>query len=348
MKTYSGIPLTVSCDNSMIITQTPLRISFLGGGTDYPEYYLKHGGETLATSINRYVTVSLHPLTQFVDYRARVHYSQLESADTIDDIRHPGARECLRLFGIEGGLEVYYADDLPARSGLGSSSTATVGLLLALHTMRGEQVSQEQLAAEAIHVEREMIKDRVGSQDQYISALGGFRHLQFLPDGAVRTERVAISSERRHDLEKRLLLLYTGRQRTAHEVLDEQVERTKTGKNDAGLSELKALVAHGVEILRGTGDLAAFGELLQHGWELKRSFSSKVSTPHVDELYERARAAGAAGGKLLGAGGGGFLLFFVEPEDRARVRQALAELPEAPFAFEEHGTRAVFDDTRRP
>ncbi len=332
----------------MIITQTPLRISFLGGGTDYPEYYLKYGGETLATSINQYTTITIHRLTQFVDYRVRVHYSHLESAGKVDDVQHSGARECLRFFGIEGGLETYYADDLPARTGLGSSSAATVGLLHALHAMKGETVSQEQLAKEAIHVEREMIKDRVGSQDQYISALGGFRHLEFLPDGTVRAERVPVPRERLHDLEKRLLLLYTGRQRTAHEVLDEQAERTKAGRNDADLSELKGLVKRGIEVLSGTGDLAEFGSLLHHGWELKRRLSSKVSTPQIDELYLCAREAGAVGGKLLGAGSGGFLLLFVEPEQREHVRQALAELKEAPFAFEEHGSRIIFNDARNP
>lgn len=330
----------------MIITQTPLRISFLGGGTDYPEYYLESGGETLATSINRYTTVAVHRLTQFVNYQVRVHYSQLESAKNIDDIQHSGARECLRFFGIEEGLEVYYADDLPARSGLGSSSAATVGLLHALHCLKAETVSQEQLAEEAIHVEREMVRDRVGSQDQYMCALGGFRHLQFSSDGTVRTDRIVISPERLHALEEQLLLLYTGRQRTAHEILDEQVERTKSGQNNADLALLKDLVPRGIEILTGTEDIAEFGALLNEGWELKRRLSSKVATPQIDDFYLRARKAGASGGKLLGAGGGGFLLLFVEREVRTRVREALAELPEAPFAFEEHGSRIIFSDSR--
>src|SRR3989344_3126964 len=163
----------------MNITQTPLRISFLGGGTDYPDYYLESGGETLATSINQYTTVSVHPLTQFVDYRVRVHYSHLESANAVDDIKHTTARECMKFLGISGGIEIYYSDDLPARTGLGSSSAATVGLLHALHTLKGERVSQEKLAVEAIHIEQNMVKDRVGSQDQFICALGGFRHLRF-------------------------------------------------------------------------------------------------------------------------------------------------------------------------
>lgn len=330
----------------MIITQTPLRISFLGGGTDYPEYFLQHGGATLATAINKYSTVTVHPLTQFVDYTLRVHYSQLESVDALDMIGHSGARECLRFCGIESGLEVYYAADLPARTGLGSSSSAVVGLLHALHTMKGERLSAEALAEEAIHVEREVIRDRVGSQDQYICALGGFRHLQFSPDGSVRATELDISASRLAALEERLLLLYTGRQRTAHEVLDEQVERTKMGQNDALLAHMKALVDRGVDLLRSRADLSSFGALLHEGWELKRELSSKVSNEWIDEHYNKARAAGAIGGKLLGAGSGGFLLLFVEPDARAQVMEALADLPEAPFSFEQKGTRLIFSDSR--
>ena len=246
----------------MVITQTPLRISFLGGGTDYPEYFRQHGGATLASAINKYSTVTVHPLTQFVEYTLRVHYSQLESVDALDRIEHSGARECLRFCGVESGFEVYYAADLPARTGLGSSSSAVVGLLHALHTMKGEGLSAAELAEEAIHIERDVIQDRVGSQDQYICALGGFRHLQFSPDGSVRATALDISSARLASLEERLLLLYTGRQRTAHEVLEEQIERTKTGQNNEILSGMKDLVGQGIEILTGTDDLSEFGQLL--------------------------------------------------------------------------------------
>lgn len=326
----------------MIITQTPLRISFLGGGTDYPDYYLSHGGETLATSINQYTTVTVHPLTQFVDYRVRVHYSKLESVSEIDHIEHTTARECLRHMGIDGGIEIYYSDDLPARTGLGSSSAATVGLLHALHVLKGERVRKEKLAEEAIHIERDMVKDRIGSQDQYACALGGLRHLRFHRDGRVETSLVRISPKRLRALEECLMLLYTGIQRNAHDVLDEQEARTRSGDNSEYLSRMKELVGSGINVLQGSGTLAEFGSLLHEGWEMKRSLSSKVSTEKVDEMYERARKVGALGGKLLGAGGGGFLLLFVEPEKRTAIRSALSDAPEAQFSFEQGGSQLVF------
>jgi D-glycero-alpha-D-manno-heptose-7-phosphate kinase len=326
----------------MIITQTPVRISFLGGGTDYPDYYRRHGGATLATAINQYTIITVHRLTQFVEHRVRVHYSQIEAVQRIDDIRHPSARECLRLLGIEGGVEIHYVSNLPARTGLGSSSSATVGLLLALHAFKGERVSREQIAAEAIRVEQEMIRERVGSQDQFICALGGFRHLQFHTDGRISADPITLHGDRLKALEARLLLLYTGIQRNAHEVLEEQIERTQSGHNTHDLAELMALVQHGVEVLASGGDLSDFGRLLHEGWQIKRRLSSKVSTSWIDRIYQRALDAGALGGKLLGAGGGGFLLLYVEPDNRARVRQALAELPEAVFAFESTGSRVIF------
>src|SRR3989344_5270780 len=331
----------------MIITQTPVRISFLGGGTDYPDYYLQHGGETLTASIDQYTTVTVHPLTQFVDYSLRIHYSDFESAKHLEEIKHGSARETLRFFDIARGLEIYYANDLPARTGLGSSSSAAVGLLLALHTMRGESVTLEKLAEEAIKVEREMVKDRVGSQDQYICSLGGFRHLRFLPDGSVRTDPVPINTERIKEIEDKLLLLYTGRQRTAHDILEEQIGRTQSGDNNRDLASMKKLVARGVALLASSADLAEFGSLLHEGWVLKRRLSSQISPPWIDELYETARKAGAEGGKLLGAGGGGVILLYVEPKKRGRVREALSELPEAKFSFENKGAHVIFHQPRR-
>jgi D-glycero-alpha-D-manno-heptose-7-phosphate kinase len=327
---------------TMVITQTPVRISFLGGGTDYPEYYRQYGGATLATAIDKYTIITVHRLTRFADHRVRVHYSQVESVGHIDEIRHPSARECLRLLEVDGGVEIHYVSDLPARTGLGSSSAATVGLLLALHVFKGDGVSPEQVAAEALRVEQAMINERVGSQDQYICALGGFRHLRFAADGTVRADPVALDAARLQALEQRLLLLYTGIQRSAHQVLREQVERTIGGDNAHDLAQLKALVPRGVDLLSGGDDLSAFGELLHEGWQLKRRLSSGISTAWLDELYARALDAGAVGGKLLGAGGGGFLLLYVEPQRRALVRRALAQLPEAPFAFEHAGSQVIF------
>ncbi len=326
----------------MIITQTPVRISFLGGGTDYPAYYRKHGGATLATSIDKYTLITVQPVPLFADYCARVNYSRVESVQSIDDIQHPSARECLRFMGLTRGVEIHYVSDLPARTGVGSSSSATVGLLMALHAFKNEMASPEQVAAEAVHVEQEMIRERVGSQDQYVCALGGLRHLQFLPEGQVRADPVILNPTRRTALQERLMLLYTGIQRSAHEVLDEQLQRTEAGQNHDELARLRALVASGLEVLGSERNLAEFGELLHEAWQLKRALSSRITTPWIDEAYARARQAGAIGGKLLGAGGGGFLVLYVEPEDRPRVRQALPELREADFTFEDTGSRVIF------
>jgi D-glycero-alpha-D-manno-heptose-7-phosphate kinase len=328
----------------VIITQTPLRISFLGGGTDYPTYYRQspQGGATLATSINKYTIITVQRVHQFADYCARVNYSKIESVQSIDEIQHPSARECLRFMGITEGVEIHYVGDLPARTGLGSSSSATVGLLMALHAFKGEMVSREQVAAEATYIEQNLIKERVGSQDQYACALGGLLHLQFQPDGKIRADPVVVSAERRQALQDRLLLLYTSMQRTAHEVLDEQLQRTQAGDNNRDLSELLQMVEQGLHILSNGRDLSEFGALLHEGWQIKRRLSSKITMPWIDEAYDRARQAGAIGGKLLGAGGGGFLLLYVEPYNRERVLRAVPGLRAADFAFEDSGSRIIF------
>lgn len=326
----------------MIITQTPLRISFLGGGTDYPEHFRLHGGAVLATSIDKYVYLTVSPLTKFFDYRIRISYSKTELCRTVDEIQHPSVRECLRYLGIDGGMEIHVMSDLPARTGLGSSSSFTVGLLHALHAFRGEIVTRAQLAAEAVHVERECIRERVGLQDQYVAAHGGLLHLQFTPEGRVLLTPLAVSRERLSELQERLLLFYTGQQRIAHDVLEQQMARTQAGSLTGDLRQLHELVARGIEIVHSRQPWTAFGRLLHEGWLLKRRFSETVSNPLVDEAYEQARRAGAEGGKLLGAGGGGFLLVFVEPERQPAVRAALADLKEVRIGFESQGSRLVF------
>lgn len=326
----------------MVITQTPVRISFLGGGTDYPDYYLRHGGATLAASINQYTTVTVHPLTRFADHDLRIHYSTVEAVKSVDEIRHPSARECLRFLGIERGVEIHYVTNLPARTGLGSSSSATVGLLHALHAFKHQMASREQLAAEAVHVEQNLIKERVGSQDQYACACGGLRHFEFLADGTVHASPVILAPARLQALNDRLLLLYTGIQRRAHEVLEEQIERTASGVNTKQLDQLKTLVAHGMEVLTGGGDLAPFGALLHDSWLLKRGLSSKITSPGIDDAYARARQAGAIGGKLLGAGGGGFLLLYAEPEHHESIKRALPDLRAIDFSFENMGSQTIF------
>ncbi len=326
----------------MIITQTPVRISFFGGGTDYPEHFTTYGGATLGVSIDKYTTISVTPLTKFFDHRIRVSYSRMELCSSIDEIQHPSVRECLRYINIEGGVEMSVVNDLPARTGLGSSSSFTVGLLHALHAYKGELISSEQLAKESVYVERELIKERVGLQDQYTCALGGVVNLEFRDGDTVTVKPVIVQKDRLKALEDRLLLFYTGLQRTAHDILESQMSRTKNGEVAPQLKHMQTLVEQGTKILCNGRDLREFGELLQESWMYKRQLSDSVSNPFIDEAYERARDAGAIGGKLLGAGGGGFLLLYVEPYNQQAVRKALAGMPEVTFHFENQGSRLIF------
>jgi D-glycero-alpha-D-manno-heptose-7-phosphate kinase len=326
----------------MIITMTPLRVSFLGGGTDYPEHFSIHGGETLATSIDKYTYITVTPLTEFFDHRIRISYAKTELCKNIEEIQHPSVRECMRFLQIDGGVEISIVSDLPARTGLGSSSCFTVGFLHALHGFKGEIVSHEQLAAEAVHVEREMIKERVGLQDQYMCAHGGLCHLRFRDDNIATVSPLSIAKGRIGALEERLMMFYTGLQRFAHEILEDQIERTKAGMVTNNLLELGHLVTDGIDAISSGRDLSSFGELMDRGWKIKRSLSETVSSPFIDDIYERAKEAGAIGGKLLGAGGGGFLLLYVEPYNRPAVRNALSNLKEVKFSFENQGSRMIF------
>jgi D-glycero-alpha-D-manno-heptose-7-phosphate kinase len=326
----------------VIISMTPLRISFLGGGTDYPEHFREHGGATLCTSINKYTYVTVSPLTEFFEHRIRVGYSRTELCKTPEEIQHPSVRECLRFLGIDGGVEIAVVSDLPARTGLGSSSSFTVGLLHALHAFKGELVSQRQLAAEAAKVERELIRERVGLQDQYSCACGGLSLLEFTGEDTVAAKPVPLPCGRLAELQRRLMIFYTGLQRSAHEVLEQQLARTSAGLLTQQLLQLQELVSEGVKVLISERDLADFGELLHQGWLLKRRFSETVTNALIDEAYERARKAGAIGGKLLGAGGGGFLLLYVEPRMQDAVRRTNPDMKEVRFAFENQGTRLIF------
>jgi len=328
--------------SGMVITQTPLRISFLGGGTDYPEHFGEHGGSTLGSSINKYIYITINPLPRLFKHRIRVSYSQTELCNQVDEIKHPAVRECLRFTGIEHGIEINVISDLPARSGLGSSSAFTVGLLHALHAAKGELASSEQLAEEAVFVEREMIPERVGLQDQYACACGGFLHLTFSNGNHVKITPVLVPQIRLAELQSRLMLFYTGVQRSAHEVLEEQMERTKKGELLSDLQSLRELVDEGVELLSSRDPLDGFGELLDQGWRIKRGLSKAITTSQIDEAYQRARKAGAVGGKLLGAGGGGFLLVFARSGHQDRIREALPDLREVGFSFENRGSRLIF------
>jgi len=326
----------------MVISRTPYRISFLGGGTDYAAWFREHGGAVLATTINKYCYLTCRYLPPFFEHRFRVVYSKIEDCQDVDQIQHAAVRETLRFLKIDRGLEIHHDGDLPARSGMGSSSAFTVGLLHAMHALEGRLPSRRQLALESIHVEQDLIRETVGSQDQVSAAYGGLNHITFLPNGEVSVRPMTLPRERIQTLESHLMLFFTGIARTASTVADSFVRNLHDHRRE--LRILKDMVDESISVLTGPQDIAAFGELLHEAWIAKRSLSSRVSNSDVDDIYARARAAGAIGGKLIGAGGGGFMLLFVRPEQQARVRAALGGLLHVPFKFEFSGSQIIFVD----
>ena len=323
----------------MIISRTPYRISFFGGGTDYPAWFRQHGGAVLATSIDKYCYLNCRWLPPFFQHRTRVVYSRIESCRDNRQIQHPAVREVVRYLGIEQGLEIHCSGDLPARSGIGSSSTFTVGLLHALHALLGRKVDKHRLAQEAIYVEQELLRETVGCQDQVMAAYGGLRHVVFSPQGEIAARAVPLPPERLQALNDHLLLFFTGINRTASQVAQSYVCRMEDKHRQ--LQVLGEMVQQALEILQGDGDLDPFGHLLHRAWLLKRSLSAQVSNPQIDRLYQQAREAGAFGGKITGAGGGGVLLLFAPPERHERIRQQLADRVHVPFRFENQGSHIL-------
>lgn len=326
----------------MIIGRTPFRISFFGGGTDYPVWYRQHGGATLATTINKYCYLSCRWLPPFFEYASRIVWSKIEMVKENKEIQHPAVREVLRFMNIDRGIELHHNGDLPARTGLGSSSSFTVCLLHALHALQGISPEKMRLAREAIRVEQDSLKENVGSQDQVIAAFGGFNRIDFKRDGEIRVDPIVLDPARLNLLQDHLMLVYTGLSRNSSEIAAEQVRTTDNKKEQ--LRAIHQMVDEAIGILQGKSGLDRFGQLLHESWILKRSLTDRISTPLVDQIYETAIASGAVGGKLLGAGGGGFLLLFVRPEDRERVSQGLDGLLKVPFRFENSGSRIIFSD----
>lgn len=326
----------------MIISRTPFRISFFGGGTDYPSWYREHGGAVLSTTIDKYCYLSTRFLPPFFEHRLRVVYSKIENCHSIDEIEHPSVREVLRFLDLDRGIEIHHDGDLPARSGMGSSSAFTVGLLHALHALNGRMPTRKQLATESIHVEQQMLKENVGSQDQVLAAYGGFNHITFLPNGDFSVRPVTIGLDREQQLSSHLMLFYTGIQRTASNIAATFVDQLDRKKH--ALRILRDLAEEALSVLTSTRDICQFGELLEESWQVKRGLSEAVSNGRIDELYAAAKGAGAIGGKLLGAGGGGFMLLFVPPELQPRVREALGQLLHVPFKFDRSGTQIIFVD----
>jgi len=323
----------------MIISRTPFRVSFFGGGTDYPDWYREHGGAVLSTTIDKYCYISVRELPPFFEHKFRLVYSFVENVKEISQLAHPAARGVLQHLGVSKGLEIHHDGDLPARSGVGSSSAFTVGLITAVRALEGRHISKDELAQEAIYVEHNVLREPVGAQDQISAAFGGFNHITFRPDGTYQVAPMIMRTERLEALQQHMMLLFTGLSRTAAEIAKTQIENLPHRAGE--LRALTEIVDRAIETLRSQCDLAEFGRLLNEGWALKRRLSDRVSTPEIDGLYDTAMRAGAIGGKLLGAGGGGFLLLFVRPEHRAKVRAALPQLIDVPFRFDTSGSRIV-------
>lgn len=326
----------------MVISRTPLRISFFGGGTDYPAWYREHGGAVLATSINKYLYLSCRWLPPFFDFTSRIVWSAIELVNRPSEIKHPAIRAILEHLEIREGLDLHYNGDLPARTGLGSSSAFTVGLLHSLYGLKGVMPTKAQLSREAIHVEQELLKESVGCQDQVTAAFGGFNRITFSRDGTFHLSPIILDSQTLDLLQDHLMLWFTGVSRYASHIAGEQIRALAKKRQELHL--IQQMVEEAVNILQRKSDLESFGRLLHEGWLLKRSLTDKVSTPLIDELYETARRAGALGGKLLGAGGGGFLLLFVRPEEQPRVKEVLARFLHVPISFETSGSRIIFYD----
>lgn len=331
----------------MIISRTPYRLSFFGGGTDYPTWFRVNGGAVLATTIDKYCYLTCRYLPPFFEHRIRVVYSQIENCRTVDEIQHPAVRECLRFMKIERGVEIHHDGDLPARSGMGSSSAFAVGLLNALHALLGQMPGRHQLAVDGIEVEQNRLKEAVGSQDQISAAYGGFNRISFAENGQFQVTPMTLPHERVMELNDNLMLFYTGIKRTANTIAAQVMDGIPSPTSERALHAVRAMVDEATAILSGRGDLDPFGRLLHEAWVAKRSLSKLVSNPMVENIYDTARRAGALGGKLTGAGGGGFMLLFVPPTEQARVREALGDLIHVPIRFESQGSQIIHFDRER-
>jgi D-glycero-alpha-D-manno-heptose-7-phosphate kinase len=324
----------------IVVTRTPLRVSFAGGGTDLAGFYEQDYGAVFSAAIDKYIFVTVKRHSELFNEPIRINYSATEQVENIGQIQNNIARECLRLLKVEPPIYISTVGDLPASTGLAGSSSFAVGLLHALHAYRGERVSPGQLAEEATHIEIDVLKEPIGKQDQYAAAFGGLNLFRFNPGGAVTIEPVRANNRFLGDLFDHLLMFWTGMQRDASSVLTEQ-RRNIPDK----MAYLRAMRdhAHQLQALarRGDFDPVGFGHILHDSWQLKRQLASTISSPKIDEYYERARKAGAEGGKICGAGNGGFLLFISRPQKQSAVRQALGELLEVPIRFEVHGSRVL-------
>lgn len=323
----------------MIITRTPFRISFGGGGTDLRDFYKRAPGAVTSSTINKYMYIIVNK--RFND-TIRVSYSKTEIVSSVDEIQHPIVREALKLVGITTEIEIVSIADIPAGSGLGSSSSFSVGLLNALYAYKGILKSAEELARDACKIEIDILGEPIGKQDQYIVAYGGLRHIQFNPDGGVFVEIVMCSKEYKEELSRNLLLLHTGISRGASSILREQKDNIKQVQNREILSKMRDLALEIRHCLANNSPLDTFGRLLHEGWMLKKQLASSISNHKLDEYYEKALRAGALGGKVAGAGGGGFLLLYCPHQHQQRVLEALHPLSAVKFSFEPEGSKIIY------
>lgn len=326
----------------MIFTKTPYRISFFGGGTDYPQWYLKEGGAVISTTIDKYCYISCRALPPFFNIKHRIVWSHIETVSTIAEILHPAVREGLKYLGFDdtSGFEIHHQGDLPARSGMGTSSSFAVGLIKALTALQGKMISAHDLALKAIDLEQNILKENVGSQDQVAAAHGGFNIVHFYANGEIKIEPLTISPSRVQDLESQLMLFYTGASRFGSEINSELLENISTRQNE--LREMRSLVDKAFTVLCNHTNLDEFGKLLHKTWLLKRSINSHISNFTIDKIYKSAFKNGALGGKLLGAGSSGFMVFYVPYKKQKCVREALAHYLHVPFRFENEGSSIIF------
>lgn len=322
----------------MIITQTPFRMSFFGGGTDFPGFFNEYGGSVISTTFDKYCYVNVRHLPPFFDYSSEIVYARTERVNAVDEIEHPAVREAMKYLDMHE-IRLTYEADLPARSGLGTSSSFAVGMLNAFYALKGKYADKKKLANEAIYLERVLCQESGGIQDQIAAAYGGLNRIDFANDDFEVTP-IIISPERKRALNDNLMLFFTGFSRFSSNIAQSQEKAIKEKKNEQ-LLEMLHLVDEAQEVLTSKGDLNEFGRLLDYTWKLKRGITSEISTDSIDHLYQRAMKAGAIGGKLLGAGGGGFLLFYVEKDKQEAVRKELSDLLYVPFEFENGGTKVL-------
>lgn len=343
----------------MIISRTPFRMSFFGGGTDYPQWFEKHGGAVLATTINKYCYITCRYLPPFFKHKSRIIYSQMEHVNKIEEIDHPAVREVLRYLKIRQGIEIHHDGDLPARTGLGSSSSFTVGLLNALYALKGKMVTKDQLAREAIMIEQEKCGDNVGCQDQTLAAYGGLNYIEFGGNEHLQVHKVTLPKERVKLLQEHFIMVFTGFHRppdhskiidpsaqrelkrtTSSDIVSHQLKAMS--KNEKELKNMQQMTLRALEVLNSNESFDKFGKLLHESWMLKKTLSGKITTPEIDNIYDVARSAGASGGKLLGAGSGGFFLLFAHKEKQQKIKEKLKKLLFIPFKFESLGSQIIF------